>query len=91
MLLHLFALPDEKHYIMFYCFGLSCVCRVPNGTTLIHAKAFANNQLVSLIIPDTVTYIDEEAFADNPLTSVIFQGSENDIVIEENAFDSNTL
>ncbi|MDR1074459.1 MAG: leucine-rich repeat domain-containing protein, partial [Treponema sp.] len=62
---------------------------IPNGTTSIRTKEFANKQLGSVDIPGSVTSIGEEAFYGNQLASVDIPSSVTSI--GERAFASNKL
>ena len=35
---------------------------VPDGTTEIHSKAFADSSMTELVLPDSLTFIAEDAF-----------------------------
>ena len=60
-----------------------------NAITRIHARAFQNNELTSIVLPSNLTRIDLWAFRDNNLTSVALPNSLT--TIEQKAFDGNNI
>lgn len=60
-----------------------------SGITRIHARAFQNNELTSIVLPSGLTRIDLWAFRGNNLTSVNFPSTLT--TIEQKAFDGNDI
>jgi prepilin-type N-terminal cleavage/methylation domain-containing protein len=67
----------------------SFVFQTPSGVTRIHARAFYNNELSSIVFPETLKRIDLWAFRDNNLTEITLP--ESVTTVEQNAFANNNI
>ncbi len=67
----------------------SFVFGTPSEVTRIHARAFYNNELSSIVFPETLKRIDLWAFKDNNLTEIVLPDGLN--TVEQNAFQGNNI
>jgi prepilin-type N-terminal cleavage/methylation domain-containing protein len=67
----------------------SFVFQTPSGVTRIHARAFYDNELSTIVFPETLKRIDLWAFRDNNLTEITLP--ESVTTVEQNAFANNNI
>jgi len=67
----------------------SFVFQTPSSVTRIHARAFYNNELSTIVFPETLKRIDLWAFRDNNLTEITLPQSVT--TVEQNAFANNNI